>query len=235
MKSIGVIVSSPMEAQAFGVKVYSWHPVQISEKIWLSCSGSTHHLEQSLQALLHLGVEGLLSWGFAGGLNPSLAAGTLIAPKQLVSATGPTLEVTPSWHRHLMLHLYDQCTVNCHTLAHSSTVIKNKTDKQNFYYRTQASSVDLESYPIGEFALKHELDFLVLRVILDDAMTELPDFIESLQDENGHLKPKNLVQALAHPYHWPSFIQLGHRYHKAQSHLKDFVFKHSNDLFSYFG
>ena len=126
MKSIGVIVSSPMEAQAFGIKAYSWQPIQICEKIWLSCCGLPQNLDLSLKALHHLGVEGLLSWGFAGGLNPRLSAGTLIAPKQLVCSTGSTIEVTPNWHRHLLLHLYDHSMINCQTLAHSRKVLKKK-------------------------------------------------------------------------------------------------------------
>src|SRR3984957_10267354 len=51
--------------------------------------------------LVDAGVAGLLSFGFAGGLDPSLSAGTVVCPTEIISGTGVRVATSADWRERL--------------------------------------------------------------------------------------------------------------------------------------
>ena len=48
-------------------------------------------------ALIDRGIDGLVSFGVAGGLNPALAPGTVVIAGQVLAPDGTRFETDPAW------------------------------------------------------------------------------------------------------------------------------------------
>lgn len=114
----------------------------------------------------------LLIWmGFCGGLDPSVPSGTVVRPKWLIDDHGTTISLAkplasmvPSAERK----------GNDTTIFHSDQAICTVETKHLIHERHAASAVDMESLPVAQVALKHQVKFDVYRAVLDDANTLLP-------------------------------------------------------------
>jgi nucleoside phosphorylase len=51
------------------------------------------------RSVLAAGATALASWGFAGGLDPALRAGTILLPGEVISAAGATYATSDAWRR----------------------------------------------------------------------------------------------------------------------------------------
>jgi adenosylhomocysteine nucleosidase len=110
----------------------------------------------------------LISAGFAGALDPTMARNQLVLPDIIQHAEGHEIQVEPidaslpaAFHRGGKLLSVDQ-------------VVFSAAEKAALRASTGADLVDMESAAVALLAQERALRFLSLRVVSDDAATELP-------------------------------------------------------------
>jgi adenosylhomocysteine nucleosidase len=101
------------------------------------------------------------SCGFAGGLNPSVASGTVLF------SNAPELE---PWLQERLLAAGAVEAVLCN----SPTVVATSAEKRRLWEETGADAVDMESGAIGEACRERGVSFGAIRVVLDPANEDLP-------------------------------------------------------------
>jgi adenosylhomocysteine nucleosidase len=198
-----------------------WRGVlQQQEVVLLQCGMGP---ERAAQGVLWLGqhyqLVGVLSVGFAGGLQAELRAGEAL----LVTHIGVEGDMTrPASHAvdsrirpdarlsHIAAMAVAQAAVMSHTgtLLSTSTVIAQAAAKQALGQQSGALAVDMESYSIGQMADQRHIPFAVLRTIFDAAHENMPFPVLACTTADGFLRPLPVVGYLAcHP---PLLGQLPH-------------------------
>lgn len=115
----------------------------------------------------------LLSLGTAVGLSPTLNAGTLCIPDEIIFDT-QTIRSHQGLQTQFIAALKNDHNIVQQRLAHSSHVLTSLEEKEQLYHQTQANIADMESFLIAQEAARHQLNFLAIRVILDNMHLHMP-------------------------------------------------------------
>jgi adenosylhomocysteine nucleosidase len=152
--------------------------------------------------LVEDGATALLSFGLAGGLDPALPAGALIAPRGVLSR-GRLYQCDPGF----------VCALEGEripVLLAGEAVVETADDKLRLGRETGAGAVDLESGAVAEVATAAGIPFAVLRAICDPVTRDLPRAAVEALDEQGRLAPMKMAGILArHPMQILGLIALG--------------------------
>ncbi len=121
----------------------------------------------------------IISAGFAGALNPEVARGDVALPAEIVDADGrrfPVVRPEPLGQgiRHLTGRLL---TVD--------GVILTPAEKAELRQEFAADFVDMESSAVAAICAERLIRFLSVRVISDDAHSELPREVAKLIKQSG--------------------------------------------------
>ena len=192
--------------------------------------------ERATQAVLWLGqhyqLAGVLSVGFAGGLQAELARGdAVLVTKILASCDTPgtagsaaDVGLRPDARlAHIAAMAVAQAAVVTHTgmLLSTPTVIAPVAAKRDVGRQSGALAVDMESYSVALAAAQRHLPFVVLRTIFDTADENFPLPVATCLTPHGSLQPWRLLSCLVcHPGLW---LQLPHWWrtsHLAGRHLQ---------------
>ncbi|HET6390456.1 phosphorylase [Hyphomicrobium sp.] len=137
----------------------------------LSCGGDEKRLVSLIDETVSAGgIDGIISFGIAGGLRPDLPSGTIVVGTSVI-ANGMTYDADERWSERL-LELLPNAEPGAITASNS--VIARPDDKQNLYEATGAFAADMESHVVAHLAMQYRLPFAVLRVIADPATQHLP-------------------------------------------------------------
>ena len=115
--------------------------------------------------LISQGIQSLLSFGLAGGLEPALAAGSLVVPDVVISRDGhfPTDPPLASTLGRVGGAVFS-----------GGMVVATASAKRTLFAQTGAACVDLESAAVAEAAARYAIPFAVLRAVCDPAGRSLP-------------------------------------------------------------
>jgi len=141
--------------------------------------GSTQGAARAAERLIRDGATGLVSFGLAGGLDPTLPAGTLLVPEAVISG-GQTWQTDPA----LSTRLGGTTGHRCFSVDH---IVASAAEKQQLWRDTGASAVDMESGAAATAACAAGVPFAVLRAICDPAGRELPPAALIALDAAGRL------------------------------------------------
>jgi len=173
--------------------------------------------------LVEAGARALVSWGMAGALDATLAAGTLMLPREVVTPEGETLLTARDWREHLRGAItatsisFPVCDGRLLTCREP---LASAADKATALRHSGAAAVDLESFAVAEIAAGSRLPFLVVRAIVDTAADALPPMLIAAVDDAGHASTGRLLGALARaPGELPALIRLISRYRAARRAL----------------
>lgn len=201
MSALGVITGSRLETRC----------LPRTGRLLIGCTGGRSAQTHGLAAgLVDRRVEGLVSFGVAGGLDPALKPGDVILPETVFAPDGRRIEVHPGWRRYMARKL-DQLQVPAlgGEICGSDRLVVTPADKAQLFELTGALAVDLESHEVGDVAEQSGLPFLVLRAIADPADQPLPAAAASALDARGRVAPLALLRALARrPRDLPAFFGL---------------------------
>ncbi len=168
-----------------------------------------------------LGVEKLVSFGLAGGLDPALRAGTLLVPHSVLDGNGEAFAANESWRAQLLGTLGAERTVAEGLILSGASLLTTTEEKQAAFQQSGAQAADMESAEIAAAADAAGLPFLVLRAVADDAATTLPPAAEAM-DQQGRLVIGQLIGSLARrPWQVPALVKLGAKTRSALSSLED--------------
>ncbi len=133
------------------------------------CDQSSH-LQAALEAAITHGVEGIISFGIAGGLAPHLAAGDWIVASA-VRAGADVIATDRAWAQNLLAAIPN--AVHAEVVG-SDALVMDPLQKKHLHAQTGAAAVDMESHIAAKIAFAHRVPFAACRVIIDAAHRTLP-------------------------------------------------------------
>ncbi len=174
----------------------------------------------AVQDLAALKVERLVSFGLAGGLDPTLKPGALVVPRAILDGTGKSFAVDEAWRSQFLERLGSERQALDGTLLSGAGLLTTKDAKQDAFQRSGGLAADMESAEIAIAAEAAEMPFLVLRAVADDAGTTLPPAAGAMSP-GGRLSAWRVMGSLARrPWQLPALIALGGKTRTAMSTLE---------------
>jgi len=176
----------------------------------------------SARELLAAGAGALASWGFAGGLDPALAPGSLLLAEEVIDSAGRLLQARSAWRERLAQALAGECACAHGRLLSAEQILATVEEKRARQRASGAAAVDLESFAIAAVASQAGVPFLCVRVIVDGAGDELPQAVLRATRADGTLRAAWLAaQWLRAPRELGgALLRLAGRYGAAQRTLR---------------
>ncbi len=121
----------------------------------------------------------LVSVGFAGALDPNLKRNTLLIPDRIMTPQGDVLKIDIQGTSH------DAGVQPSHSLVTVDHIVRTAHDKAELFRSTGADAVDMETHAVASLACDRGVRFLSVRVISDEASTDLPPEVLTLVGPTG--------------------------------------------------
>jgi adenosylhomocysteine nucleosidase len=184
---IGIVVGLPQEA-AILKRALGKTPSL------LVCSGAqAARAAQGAAELVAGGATMLLSFGFAGGLDPSLRPGNLVVGAGVVAADGRRQATDDALAQRLCAALDAAgCRWSAGLVADAAHAVETAAAKQALFVRTRAVIVDMESRAVAEAGLP----FAILRAVVDPAERALPSSALAALKPSGRIDSLTLIGGL---------------------------------------
>jgi adenosylhomocysteine nucleosidase len=210
VSGIGVVVALPREIPAGFVRFdvrqrMGTHPFTF----YRSASAATQHV--AVQAgvgrtraaagarllIRRFSPRGLVSFGFAGGLAPELARGTLIIGTEVVCEGWSGTRAAAS--RDLAEQFraaadVEKLPVQQGRLVTSRSIVADPASKAHLRDKSGACAVDMETVGIVEAAEEAGLPWVAVRAIVDSAADTLPPACVATLHEDGHVALGRLLR-----------------------------------------
>jgi len=186
------------------------------------CSSSD---PRQLRGLLRVfdpsGIRGIVSFGVAGGLDPSLEPGHVVVATEVVagrtrwqaaSALKENLTATPG---------LDRMRVTEGILAGSERIVVCTHSKAALRRATGAAAVDMESHIAAHYAEDNGLPFAALRVVADPASRTLPEVAVAALKSDGKIDPWRVLRGIARrPHAIPALLRTARDFNRAIAGLR---------------
>ncbi len=169
---------------------------------------------------MEAGAGALVSWGYAGGLAPTLTCGTLVVPERILCTDGSVFATDEAWRETLSDVIAGQRTVRNEALLSSPLILADEECKSRHFRASGAIAVDMESAAIARVARAWKVPFLVVRAVLDTSGEQLPRAIADSIGPEGSLHWMRLWRDLARsPRTLKQLFGLSSNYRKARHAL----------------
>lgn len=137
----------------------------------------------------------LLHVGFAGGLDPALAAGDVLRIGRVVNEAGERVVLDPADGRAVLLT--------------AGAVADSPARKAELFKRHLAAAVDMETFHVARLAQQAGVRMIALRAISDPAHTTLPAACIHWVTHAGDSRPAAAaLYALTHPWAIPTLVEV---------------------------
>jgi adenosylhomocysteine nucleosidase len=197
-------------------------PVRLDGASVLVSGAGPENARRAAERLLESGVGGLVSWGCAAALHPTLRPGSLLLPRRIVGSDGAAFHTDQDWRDRVGKALGDaNIPFDGDDLADSRDIVATEEGKQHLALRTGAHAVDMESAAIARVALARSLPFLVIRAVADPAGMAVPSAVLRATGTDGRVDLLRLFAALVtRPGELPALIRLGLHFNAAIDTLR---------------
>ena len=176
--------------------------------------------ESAAKRLVAAGATALVSWGMAGGLDPTLPAGTICVPELVIAPDGASFSTDHHWRELTTAAIVSRRTVVRGKLLSSSWAIEDVAGKAAAFRKTGAAVVDMESAAVARVAAAHALPFLAVRVIVDTAADALPAAVGAATGTGGLRMSRLVIGILKSPSELRPLLRLASRYRTAIRSLR---------------
>lgn len=136
---------------------------------------------------------GILSFGCAAGIDPSLAPGACLVASGVWTAAGP-IAVDRAWSGALLARLPRAAEG---LLGGLDAPVAAATAKARLWRESAVRACDMETHAAALAARRHGLPFAACRVVLDPAWRSLPDCALAALRDDGSTDTRALLRALA--------------------------------------
>jgi adenosylhomocysteine nucleosidase len=161
------------------------------------CSSSDPN---QLRALLTVvdpsSVRGVISFGVAGGLDPSLRSGDVVVATEVTAGDTRWLAGSALNEEVIARVALGRRRVVKGVLAGVEEVVSGRSCKAALHLETGAAAVDMESHIAADYATAAGLPFAALRVISDPANRALPALARSVIKPNGEIDLRKVLGGL---------------------------------------
>ena len=223
MKGLGIVAALVAESRPLGPATRRGsEPTTLADGTLLIVSGvGPAAAAVGARRLLAAGARALLSWGLAGGLDPSLEAGTLVLPLEVISPEGGMLETSADWRERVCDAIVARHAASRGRLLSCPEPLGSTAAKALAFRQTGAVAVDMESFAIAEAASAGRVPFLAVRAIVDAAHDAVPEVALSATrpGEDGLGLARMLIALARTPGELPSLVRLARRYRTASRAL----------------
>jgi hopanoid-associated phosphorylase len=127
-------------------------------------------LAAALEEAIAQGCSGIISFGVAGGLAPSLKPGDWVVPS-VIATKRRDYPTDPDWAQRIEQALPG---ARCGKMLGVDEPVATRSAKQALYLSTGALAVDMESHVAAEVALRFGVSFAAFRIIIDPVDRSLP-------------------------------------------------------------
>jgi hopanoid-associated phosphorylase len=166
-----------------------------------------HEVTRLLATRLRMPCDGVISFGVAGGLDPSLAPGAVVVAEHIVDG-GNCFDTDPAWCAALRQALP---WAVAGTVVGVDAAVASIADKQALQRVTGALAIDMESHIAARLAQAAHLPYMACRVVLDPAGRSVPSAALAALGPNGRTHLAALLMTLArHPRQLARLLQLAH-------------------------
>ncbi len=164
------------------------HPVAIVE----SGIGLDRARRATHAAIDAFNPQWIISAGFAGGLDPSLSKGSLILAEnvQLYGTTQPAIQLGLSMASEPANKIFTGSIVTV------PQIIRTVKEKQVVFENTGALAAEMETWGVADACRTRHCRMISIRVISDDAKTNLPPEIMTVSGPTGSVRAGALVGAI---------------------------------------
>ncbi len=202
----------------------------------IACSGADPmRAREAAGRLIGLGCRGLVSFGLAGGLDPVLKPGTLIAADAVVGPDGRRWPVDAAWLGGLRTALPDGIDAIGGLVAGSDRPVTTVAAKSDLAKSSGARAVDMESHVVAETAAAASVPFLAVRAVADPAARAVPEWVIGGVDRQGRIRlAATIANTLIRPWSLPGLIGLAADSRKAYAALSGVAF-HAGNTFGFGG
>jgi adenosylhomocysteine nucleosidase len=186
------------------------------------CSSSD---PQQLRALLTVfdpsTIRGVISFGVAGGLDPSLKSGDIVVATEVMSGDARWLAGLTLNDDLVASVALGRRRVVRGGLAGVEEVIIAQAGKAALRSETGAAAVDMESHIAAAYAAEAGLPFAALRVISDPATRSLPALAKSAIKPNGDIDLRKVLRGVArNPRTLRALVSTGIDFNRALKSLR---------------
>src|ERR1700730_3266629 len=162
------------------------------------CSSSD---PQQLRALLTVfdpsTIRGVISFGVAGGLDPTLKSGDVVVATEVLAGDARWLAGL-SLNEDLIASMgLGRRRIVTGRLAGAEQVVAARHVKEALHLETGAAAVDMESHIAAEYAANAGLPFAALRVVSDPAHRALPPLAMAAIKPNGDIYLRQIRRDVA--------------------------------------
>jgi adenosylhomocysteine nucleosidase len=221
LSAVGIVAALAAEARALGPVVRRIGDlIHLRNGALMAVSGmGAAAAETAAATLIDSGASALMSFGLAGGLDPKLAAGSMVFPTAVISRSGLVFLTSTEWLGRLNAAVQDLGPVCAGNLLTSAQAIESVADKAAAFHDTGAVAVDMESLAVAQVAAARGVPFVAVRVIVDTAADALPRAVMSASC-SGQVHIWRLLGAIARdPAELGALIRLAGRYRTATRRL----------------
>jgi adenosylhomocysteine nucleosidase len=165
------------------------------------------------------GAGALLCFGMAGALDPQLHSGRLVLPLEVADPAGAVFTCDPGWRARVAAVVAALEPVTSGRIASVAAPLTTAAAKAALW-RSGALAVDMESAAVARVARERGLPFIAVRVIIDDAATELPGAVTAATGADGQVSSWGVIAHLVRkPAQMAPLIRLARGYSAANRTL----------------
>jgi adenosylhomocysteine nucleosidase len=166
-------------------------------------------------------IRGVVSFGVAGGLDPSLKAGDVVVATEVMAGAGRWCADLPLNEELIAGFGLGRRRVVRGALAGVEQVVVAQTGKAALRSETGAVAVDMESHIAASYAEEAGLPFAALRVISDPASRALPPLVLNAVKPNGDIDLAKILRGVArNPRTLHSLVSTGLDFNRALRSLR---------------
>ena len=182
------------------------------------CGVGSAALAEQLEQIAARGCSGIISFGTAGGLAPTLVPGDCVLADTVIGNPQQRWATDAKWLSALHARLPH---AHLGAIAGVGVPITSVAAKQELWKGSTALAVDMESHWAAQVAQRHGVPFAVCRVVVDPAQRSLPSSATVGLQADGSTAILPILRALAaHPGELPALLKLARDAGAARASLK---------------
>jgi len=167
-------------------------------------------------------IRGVISFGVAGGLDPSLRSGDVVVATEVLAGDTRWLAGLALNEELIASVALGRRRVVRGGLAGVERVVAARACKAALRSETGAAAVDMESHIAAAYAAESGLPFAALRVISDPASRALPALAMAAIKPNGDIDLRKVLSGVArNPLTLRALVSTGIDFNRALKSLRD--------------
>ena len=166
-------------------------------------------------------IRGVISFGVAGGLDPTLKSGDVVVATEVLAGDTRWLTGLALNEELIASVALGRRRVVRGGLAGAEQVVGARSLKAALHLETGAAAVDMESHIAAAYAAEAGLPFAALRVISDPASRALPPLAMAAIKPNGDIDLRKVLSGLArNPMTLRALVSTGIDFNRALKSLR---------------